>query len=499
MSLPPTAPLRELASDTLAAFRARLAGAGYDHAVVHEAESLPGAPVRYGRSPVVRWWLARRNEPRADLARLFAFDEALPEERVTTLLGSELVAALLGAGFLVREGGGLRSAFLLYPMRDGPLVASDALWSGDDAAMGPGAGTAFLAGMIPPAFAGSLLDVGCGAGSLALVAAMRGARRAVGVDINPRAIELARFNAALNGVRAEFFAGDLTRPVAGERFDRVVAQPAFVARPAGSEGITYLHGGERGDELALRLLSECPAVLAEGGRAMVFFQSPARESGTVTGRLREALGEAAGDLDLLALKSEGAPTVLQATVFASYESAQPDGRYDDAVRRYLDHFDATGTRSVDGLFAVVGSPDAARAAARRYAVALPMTSGEVTHVELDALLARLELSGDDDAAVLAARLRVAAGARVVSERDGVGREAPARLRLELPPRSLGVTEELTQDHLERLRAFEGAASAERALVAYARGRKKLPKELRDDWLAWVRASLVRGRLTVDAG
>lgn len=120
MSLPPTAPLREIAHDTLAAFRARLAEVGYDHAIVHEAAPLPGAPVRYGRAPVVRWWLARRNEPRAHLARLFAFDEALVEERVTALLGSELVGALLGAGFQ----GGVRGAPRRAPSNETSSVNS---------------------------------------------------------------------------------------------------------------------------------------------------------------------------------------------------------------------------------------------------------------------------------------------------------------------------------------------------------------------------------------
>jgi release factor glutamine methyltransferase len=81
-----------------------------------------------------------------------------------------------------------------------------------------------LADLVPEQ-AGDVLDVGCGAGTLALVAASRGARRAVGVDLSERAIELARFNARLNGVAAEFRAGDLLAPVRGEAFDLVVSQP----------------------------------------------------------------------------------------------------------------------------------------------------------------------------------------------------------------------------------------------------------------------------------
>src|SRR5581483_923772 len=127
----------------------------------------------------------------------------------------------------------LASCFMITPTAPQLWLLSDALAAGRDAVMGPGGGTEHLARLIPQRFGGAALDLGCGAGSLALVAARAGAGRVVGVDINPRAIELARFNARLNGLRADFRAGDGVGPVAGEAFDLVVSQPPFVVRPAG--------------------------------------------------------------------------------------------------------------------------------------------------------------------------------------------------------------------------------------------------------------------------
>jgi len=50
-----------------------------------------------------------------------------------------------------------------------------------------------------------LLDYGCGSGILAIAALKLGVARAVGVDIDPLAVEAARYNAAQNGVKLEVF------------------------------------------------------------------------------------------------------------------------------------------------------------------------------------------------------------------------------------------------------------------------------------------------------
>lgn len=74
---------------------------------------------------------------------------------------------------------------------------------------------------------GSFLDVGCGSGILALAALRLGARRAVGVDIDPRAIHASRDNALSNGLkhRAEWILGS-SSAVRGA-FDFVAANLPF--------------------------------------------------------------------------------------------------------------------------------------------------------------------------------------------------------------------------------------------------------------------------------
>jgi ribosomal protein L11 methyltransferase len=86
----------------------------------------------------------------------------------------------------------------------------------------------------------SVLDYGCGSGILAIAAGKLGARRILGIDIDPRAIESAAFNAENNGVAARFALADA--PQGEGTYDIVVANilanplralaPALCARVA---------------------------------------------------------------------------------------------------------------------------------------------------------------------------------------------------------------------------------------------------------------------------
>ncbi len=74
---------------------------------------------------------------------------------------------------------------------------------------------------------GRVLDVGCGTGEHALMAASLGFE-AVGVDMSMRAIELAKTKAAERGVEARFVVADALRLVdLGEQFDTVLGCGLF--------------------------------------------------------------------------------------------------------------------------------------------------------------------------------------------------------------------------------------------------------------------------------
>ncbi|MFI9306767.1 HemK2/MTQ2 family protein methyltransferase [Streptomyces triculaminicus] len=77
-----------------------------------------------------------------------------------------------------------------------------------------------------------VLDVGTGTGALALAAARQGAARVTAVDVSVRAVLTARVNGLLARRRIRAVRGDLLGPVAGQRFDLVLANPPYMPAPA---------------------------------------------------------------------------------------------------------------------------------------------------------------------------------------------------------------------------------------------------------------------------
>jgi SAM-dependent methyltransferase len=321
----------------LAELRAALREAAFDDAFLGECEAIAPRMLDAVRLPAVHWWLRQHTRAAAVLARLWAYGDVVEGDALARALGRGLVEGLGRAGALRPVEGGWRGGMRLVPFC-GLWIASDEM-HGHDPVMGPGATTQVLAQAIGNE-AGRVLDVGCGAGSLALVAAARGAREVVGVDLHPRAAQWGRINAALNELSIEWHTGDLTAPVRGRSFDLVVAQPPFVVQPAAVAANTYLHGGAMGDELTMRLVAELPDVLARGGQARILFDSPVRADAPLWRRVQDAHHD--DGLQQLLFVSPGNAPALQAIGYAASSQPELGPEYARAVLCYRAHLHAQG-------------------------------------------------------------------------------------------------------------------------------------------------------------
>jgi len=113
------------------------------------------------------------------------------------------------------------------------------------------------------------VDIGCGAAPGAVTLSMLLPQAEVwGVDINPRALELAEVNVALAGAsNVRCACSDLLQGVDGQ-FDLIVANPPFMA-DAGQR-IYCSGGGELGEGLSLAIVDCALSRLAPGGRLLMY-------------------------------------------------------------------------------------------------------------------------------------------------------------------------------------------------------------------------------------
>jgi Methyltransferase small domain len=180
-------------------------------------------------------------------------------------LGSEGLERL---GLVVQRDGSLVAAVRLIP-HDEVVIASDLGESGAGAEHVPGVQrpSNTLANLTVRRPVARALDVGTGNGIQALLAS-RHASRVVATDVNERALAFARFNLALNGANdVELRRGSLLEPVAGERFDLVVANPPYVISPESS--LIFRDSGLGRDRVSEELVRGLPALLEDRGFATV--------------------------------------------------------------------------------------------------------------------------------------------------------------------------------------------------------------------------------------
>lgn len=378
------------------------------------------------RAPLRRWAAEQLDDPLGSAIQLLVFGLAVSQPHAEAALGRDLTAHLLEAGLLEwRSAKELGSPFSISLVNE-LFVICDDLAHGGSAVMGAGQTTADLCQAAHPRRRlGSSLDLGCGAGTAALLFASQAAD-SVGSDINDRALALAGINAHLNQVEnVTFVQGDLFDATPDRRFDLIVSQPPWVPRLKGTPAATYLYGGRRGDELPIRLLAQLPAHLATGGRAVLLIEWMLTDDVQVEQRVREAVGDRA--ISILILRF---PTQVSLGPYCAHYAAffhpRLGPKYESMVMRMRDQLERLGVRGFQPTLIVlqqatdspawISTVDASSASA-------------VTSERVDGLVAIRDLLAQDDETLLMQALRVPSDLILNQERRVHGHhEAKNRLR-----------------------------------------------------------------------
>lgn len=156
-----------------------------------------------------------------------------------------------------------------------------------------------------------VLDLGTGTGALALAAARCGAASVTAVDLSLRSVAAAWLNTRLHRVACRVHRGDLVGPVAGERFDLILANPPYV--PAAT-GVLPRHrmnrcwdAGLDGRMLLDRICAEGPALLSPEGMMLLVHSAVCDEDIT-----RKRLADAGLQAEVLTRRTESFGPVMRA-------------------------------------------------------------------------------------------------------------------------------------------------------------------------------------------
>ncbi|MBX2809916.1 MAG: methyltransferase [Cellvibrionaceae bacterium] len=256
--------------NTLGEFRQCLQAADYNEATICDllnVESLqqiePTHLHYYDR-------YALPDTPVAHFIRLFLLRASLKRECVVGLVGKKCFHVLQTLSILKEHKGEVSAGVDLFSV-DGLYVVTDHRYMikpGDrideDPVMYIGLDSVGLVMTAPRYPVDSVLDLCTGSGIQGL-SASRYAHKVNAVDINPRAMRFARFNAQLNGINNfEVISGDLYQAVGHTQYDIILANPPFVPSP--EQDLKFRDGGRSGETVLARIIAEAHKHLSAMGR-----------------------------------------------------------------------------------------------------------------------------------------------------------------------------------------------------------------------------------------
>ena len=304
---------------------------------------------------------ARTAGPAGLLVRFFVLGDAVPAGQFSAVLPGVAVRDGLEAGLwewatpgepdAAREAP-LRSLVDLRPVDtghgtrwvfadiDGSMRRTE---TRPDHVLGVGQATLSLLRITPTSPAGSVFDLGTGCG-IQLVHALEACGSATGSDITPRCLELAAATLAVNGLEAELLQGPWFSPVAGRRFDRIVANPPFVVGPT-QPGHSYRESGLALDEASRTVVSGAPDHLTEDGMAVVLVSWVEREG--VDWRTHVSSWIPSEGVEAWVLRRDSSDPGLYVWTWLTDEGVDPrDEAASRAADAWLDHFESEGVSGI---------------------------------------------------------------------------------------------------------------------------------------------------------
>ena len=361
------------------------------------------------------------------LIRWFWLGLAQEFESIREFVPQREAELLLTAGLLTRKGSQLVPEVMLVPT-DKFLIASDHTAKMDtqypELVLWPNPTSRLLSRCTVRRHSQATLDIGTGNGILAFGASVH-SDRILATDLNPRALEFARFNARLNGIEnVEFVGGDGFQPAAGRKFDLIVSNPPFFISP--KDRYLFCDNPMELDGLCRLFVKQAPAYLNEGGYFQMLCEWAQVRGETWQNRLAEWLQGTGCDAWVFRGTTQDPAQYAQERIRDIPVSA---GRDSDLFGEYMSYYRSHGVETIhDGLITM-------RLRSGKNWILMEenaQTPKEPFGDYVESLFAARDLLHDSQDAVLAAKLRLAPHIRLEHVLEHLdGRWQPKSLTLRM--------------------------------------------------------------------
>jgi SAM-dependent methyltransferase len=210
------------------------------------------------------------DSPLYTLLRFFFSREPVQPAALIEAVRPLSVQQIMDCGFCRLDGELIRSNVLLQPYDD--LLFAVGQFSleprREEILMEISPSSMELANLMIPRPCRKTLDLGTGCGFLAALLS-RSSEQVYAVDLNPTAVQFAKFNALWNGIsNVKCLQGNLFEPVRDLKFDLIVSNPPFFVCPVPTSSVNSLlfqHSGIEDDSFCIQLAHDATGFLEEGG------------------------------------------------------------------------------------------------------------------------------------------------------------------------------------------------------------------------------------------
>jgi hypothetical protein len=343
--------------DTAPPLREALVAAGFTHDAVADllGDQAHRALARNETTPAMR--RTTDGSPLATLTRLFLLQAPVPAADAERALPG-LVDRLCAGGLLERSVGEVAARLDCRPYAAEDAGGEHDLWVvsdltpgldgasarvGSDHVLGISSASSSLAQLTVRDPVERALDLGTGCGVQALHLASH-CREVVATDVNVRALQVARFNAALNELDSvDVRDGSFFEPVRDERFDLIATNPPFVISPATGERLVYRDSGLPGDRVVEDIVRRAPDHLTERGWAQVLANWVVERGRPWDERLAEWLRD---DCDALVVQREVVDPASYVELWLKDAGLHGAPGYAQRYDTWLSWFDEQGIEAV---------------------------------------------------------------------------------------------------------------------------------------------------------